>query len=81
MPREDNVLADELTNENFEHFSSEHRLHFDINENTFPVLFTMMAEGKALLEALEDIKKANRGKKRTWPKVARNKRLRVTDPW
>ena len=36
---------------------------------------------KALYEQVEVAKAENRGKKRVWPKVANNKRLRNKEPW
>ena len=81
MPREENTLADELTNEDFSHFRSENRVSINIDATAFPVLFDMLAQGRALFDTLEQLKLHNKGAKRKWPKVAENRRLRFSDPW
>ena len=81
IPREDNVLADALTNEDFSAFSPARRMHVQLNAEALPTMFNLLSEGKKLYEHVEAAKVANKGTPRVWPKTPNAKRLKFTDPW
>ena len=81
MPRDLNQHADALTNLNFEEYDPAKRRDAVIDSEAFPVLFSMLKQGKDLFEAVQSLKDAQKGMPKKWPKVAKYKRLRHTDPW
>ena len=81
IPREENVLADALTNEDFSAFKTSNRIALEVGPETLPVMFSMLAEGKNLYEQVELAKIRNKRTPRVWPKTQDSKRLKVTQPW
>ena len=81
VPREENVLADALTNEDFSAFTPNRRIRVNIDAESFPTLFKLLGEGKKLYEQLESAKVEQKKRPRVWPRVPDNKKLRVTQPW
>ena len=80
IPREDNALADALTNLDFSSFTPANRVEARVDAATFPTLFEMLAEARNLFNALE-ISKQGGPKPRIWPRTAKDKKLKVADPW
>ena len=80
VPREDNVLADALTNCDFTAFSMNNRVEAQISPVTFPTMFEMLAEARALYDTLEASKARAKGP-RQWPRTAKHKKLKAADPW
>ena len=81
VPRDQNQLADALTNEDFSSFTPNKRVQAKIDKDTFPTLFCMLGEAKRLFDDVERTKAARIKQVRTWPKVPNHKRLRITQPW
>ena len=80
VPREDNVLADALTIRDFSSFSADNRVEARVDSDTFPTLFQMVSEAKALFDALQQ-SKANAREPREWTRIPKNKKLKAADPW
>jgi len=59
-PRESNVEADDLSNERLEKFAAENRVNVQIDQDRFPVMFKMLAHGRALFDELEQRKRRNK---------------------
>ena len=77
IPRDQNVEADALTNEEFEMFPSENRLEVQMSELQFKILPTLMS-------LAEDIDQEIIQKKSSKPQAAHQdpaKKLRLTQPW
>ena len=81
QPRDENRYADALTNELFEVFDRTRRVSIDINRASFPTMFRMLESGKSLFDSVAQAKVANKKRPRIWPRIAKEKRLRATDPW
>ena len=87
-PREQNTIADDLTNEEFEGFGMDNRIPVDIANLQYKVMFEYLARGAALYETIEARKRARKeeaaegGQARAKIKTRRKKAgLRETDPW
>jgi hypothetical protein len=52
-PREQNTIADDLTNEEFEGFGIENRIEVDISKLKYKVMIDYLARGAALYESIE----------------------------
>jgi hypothetical protein len=87
-PREQNTIADDLTNEEFEGFGIENRIEVDISKLKYKVMIDYLARGAALYESIEARKRerkdvAGEDRRGLTRKKVRRKRagLRETDPW
>jgi hypothetical protein len=85
--RDENALADALTNDDFTNFTLSKRVPVDLATMTWILLQDFMAAGAALYGQL-DFEKAKRAASATAEpvgkgavKTPRSKRLRFTDPW
>ena len=90
IPRDKNWLADAITNEEFEHFSEDNRIHINPAELKWLVLPEAMQWSKEVYEITRSKKRKAEDKrenkfvaKEVWrrKKTAANKRLKATDPW
>jgi hypothetical protein len=85
-PREQNTIADDLTNEEFEGFGPDNRIDIDIANLKYKVMLDYLDRGATLHKSIEDRKRdrqAEGGHGQQVKKGARRKRagLRETDPW
>ena len=80
----ENEEADALTNSDFRHFSSEHRVDVDMERLPFGVLPRLLETGEAFIKELNDMKAAKAlsceaaGRKR---RKIKGESLRETNPW
>ena len=81
VPRDLNTQADALTNMSFSQFDLSKRIEVSIGAKDIRVLFDMLEQGKQLFTQLQELKTAQQGKARRWPKTAKSGRFRHTDPW
>ena len=82
VPREQNVLADALTNDDYSAFDLKNRIPVEWPCKGLPVLSQFLKEGEVMYRQIEMIKenpdsRNNQRAKRT----PNSERLRVTDPW
>ena len=81
VPRDENKLADALTNEDFSSFTPSKRVRAKLDQDTFPTLFCMLGEAKKLFDEVESTKAERAKQARAWPKIPNHKRLKVAQPW
>ena len=85
-PREQNTIADDLTNEEFEGFGLDNRIEVYIANLKYKVMLEYLDRGATLYKAIESRKqdkKNEAGQVRHVTRTRRRKRagLRETDPW
>ena len=83
-PRDMNVEADDLTNEDFSKFTPGLRIHVDMDTLPWLVFPSLVREAREFYaDVVADLARPQ-GPARVWPGArprARGKRLRDTDPW
>ena len=77
IPRERNQLADDLTNQDFKHFSLDSRVQFVGGDTRWLVLDGLMAKAQEFHMELAEERK----RKVTDPKPVKNKKRKKLDPW
>ena len=82
-PREQNTIADDLTNEEFEGFGEANRIKVDIANLKCKVMLEYLDRGATLYKAIESRKKEKGEQGPGMTRRTRRKRagLRETDPW
>ena len=82
-PREQNVEADALTNEDFSMFSEQHRIHVSESSIKFCMLQELLEVGSELFGVPQEVLKEQRqlAQAATLSKLPKGKRLKITDPW
>eukprot|EP00439_Symbiodinium_sp_Y106_P014116 s7427_g2.t1 len=78
-PRLQNALADALTNQQYESFSSDRRLRFDFSRYQSIILNDLMKAGEVLYGDIREFKEKLQGKRAA--KLKKGQRLRDLDPW
>ena len=86
VPRLQNEEADALTNSDFRHFSSVHRVEVDLAKVEFLVLDRLLASGEEYFEQVEAAKEREKLRKQSAPNAATKRPrgdlpLRERDPW
>ena len=83
-PRDMNVEADDLTNEDFSKFTPGLRIHVDMDTLPWLVFPSLVREAREFYAGVVADPARPQGPARVWPGArprARGKRLRDTDPW
>jgi hypothetical protein len=79
VPREENVEADQLSNEDYEGFNPDRRIDVDLSVEKFPVLFEMLELQKAVVQELAQKKAASKGRK--FPKLSKRQKFAEKSSW